>query len=158
MYYTIYASPIGEILIAGDGTSISYLNWTSFIRTPAVQSSWIRDVAPFNAAIQQLDGYFSGERPAFDIPIQQHGTAFQSLVWQEIAKIPYGHTTTYAAIARSIGKPQAVRAVGTAVGSNPHTILVPCHRVLTSAGGIGGYAGGLAAKYHLLKLENIPVA
>ena len=85
------------------------------------------------------------------------GTPFQEAVWSELEKIPFGVTTTYGAIAANIGRPKAVRAVGTAVGHNPMSIIVPCHRVLATSGGLGGYAGGLDGKKILLNIENIKI-
>jgi methylated-DNA-[protein]-cysteine S-methyltransferase len=102
----------------------------------------------------QLDDYFDGKRKSFELRLAPRGTAFQRRVWQELATIPYGATTTYAAIARSIGKPLAVRAVGAANGKNPLSIVVPCHRVIGKNGTLTGYAGGLASKRRLLELES----
>lgn len=101
----------------------------------------------------QLLEYLSGHRRAFDLPTHLTGTPFQLRVWQELRAIPYGHTTTYAAIARAIGSPNAWRAVGTAVGKNPIPIVIPCHRVLPSTGGIGQYSAGQKRKQYLLKIE-----
>lgn len=105
-------------------------------------------------AVRQLDEYFSGKRKEFDLPLAVEGTAFQKRVWAELAKIPYGRTFSYREIARKIGKPAAVRAVGTANGRNPISIVVPCHRVIAADGTLGGYAGGLPFKSKLLALES----
>ena len=88
------------------------------------------------------------------MPIRQQGTPFQESVWREVAKIPYGKKKTYKEIAEAIGKQKAVRAVGTAIGSNPVCIIGPCHRVIPTSGGLGGYAGGLDVKSFLLALES----
>lgn len=102
----------------------------------------------------QLEEYFRGVRKNFDIPLETHGTAFQKQVWRELAKIPYGQTRSYKDIARAIRNPNAVRAVGTANGRNPFSIIVPCHRVIAADGTLGGYGGGLKIKTKLLALEN----
>jgi methylated-DNA-[protein]-cysteine S-methyltransferase len=102
---------------------------------------------------EQLDAYFAGERRAFALKLAPRGTEFQQRVWQALSAIPYGETTTYAAIARTIGQPNAVRAVGAANGRNPISIVVPCHRVIGQDGTLTGYAGGLPSKQRLLALE-----
>jgi methylated-DNA-[protein]-cysteine S-methyltransferase len=103
---------------------------------------------------RQLREYFAGERQAFSVPLDFGGTEFQNLVWQALLSIPFGETRTYTEIARQIGKPAAVRAVGAANGRNPISIIAPCHRVLGSSGQLTGFAGGLQAKAHLLALES----
>ena len=96
---------------------------------------------------------FSGRRRRFDLPLDLRGTDFQKRCWQELLKIPYGETRSYAEIARAIGNPAAVRAVGLANGQNPIAIIVPCHRVIGSDGSLTGYGGGLETKRKLLELE-----
>ncbi len=106
------------------------------------------------AAAQQLHDYFSGQRQSFDLPLQPAwGTPFQRDVWQALQSTPYGHTSTYGEIARRIGNPKAVRAVGAAIGQNPHSIIVPCHRVVGVNGSLTGFAGGLPRKQFLLAHE-----
>ncbi|RPI10034.1 MAG: methylated-DNA--[protein]-cysteine S-methyltransferase [Acidobacteriales bacterium] len=107
-------------------------------------------------AAGQLDEYFSGRRRQFDLPLDLEGTEFQQRVWKSVARIPYGQTRSYAQIATTIGSPTAVRAVGAANGANPVAIIVPCHRVIASGGGLGGYGGGLELKRRLLALEAGP--
>ncbi len=104
-------------------------------------------------ACMQLDEYFAGKRQIFDLPIWYQGTPFQESVWQALMNIPYGETKSYGDIAMMIDNPNAIRAVGTAIGSNRLSIIIPCHRVLKSTGGIGGYAGGADYKAMLLDLE-----
>ena len=107
-------------------------------------------------AQKQLHAYFAGKLQRFDLPLDlSSGTAFQREVWQCLLSIPPGMTQTYGAIAQAIGRNAAVRAVGAAVGRNPVSIIVPCHRVLGANGSLTGYAGGLARKTHLLQLEGI---
>ena len=108
-------------------------------------------------AAQQLKEYFSRQREHFDVPLDltQHGTAFQQSVWQELLQIRYGNTSSYGKHAELIHRPRAVRAVGGAIGRNPISIIVPCHRVLGSNGALTGYDGGLERKKYLLQLEGV---
>ena len=101
-------------------------------------------------ACAQLHQYFEGERQTFTLPLRLVGTAFQQEIWEVLRKIPYGQTCSYAAIAQQIGRPRAVRAVANAIGANPLSLLIPCHRVIGSSGKLTGYAGGLEAKRLLL--------
>jgi methylated-DNA-[protein]-cysteine S-methyltransferase len=155
MYYTLHTTPAGDMLLTGDGETITGMYWTVFRRAPRVGADWIENKATFSDATTQLDEYFAGARQAFDLKFAYSGTLFQESVWRELQKIPFGVSTSYQAIAEAIGKPKAVRAVGTAVGSNPVCIVVPCHRVLATSGKLGGYAGGLDGKRVLLKTERI---
>lgn len=110
------------------------------------------------AAARQVQEYLRGERTQFDLPLDlAGGTPFQQAVWRALLAIPRGHTTSYGAIARELGNPTAVRAVGAAVGRNPVSVAVPCHRVLGSTGSLTGYAGGLQRKTALLRLEAVPL-
>lgn len=108
-------------------------------------------------ACEQLQQYFAAERSVFDVPVDlSGGTAFQQAVWRSLLGIPFGATTSYGSIGHALGNPSAVRAVGGAVGRNPISIIVPCHRVVGSNGAMTGYAGGLDRKIALLKLESAP--
>jgi methylated-DNA-[protein]-cysteine S-methyltransferase len=111
------------------------------------------NAAPLSALRRQLDEYLAGRRRAFDLPLQLAGTEFQQLCWQELQRIPYGETRTYGEMARRIGRPAAVRAVGRANHDNPIGVIVPCHRVIGADGTLTGYAGGLDMKRTLLELE-----
>ncbi len=111
------------------------------------------EIAPLQQAMEQLRRYLARERVQFTCPLDLHGTPFQVTVWQELFRIPYGETSSYAEIASAIGRPRAVRAVGAANGANPVTIIVPCHRVIGSNGTLTGYGGGLPTKRWLLTLE-----
>ena len=104
-------------------------------------------------AERQLRAYFAGELRQFDLPLEPAGTPFQQRVWTELLRIPYGETRSYMEVARSIGAPAAVRAVGAANGANPLPIVVPCHRVIGAGGKLVGYGGGLPLKRRLLALE-----
>lgn len=108
-------------------------------------------------AEQQLAEYFSGQRKVFDLPLEFTGTDFQKRVWSALLTIPYGETRSYADIAKQVGSPKAVRAVGLANSKNPISIIVPCHRVIGSDGKLTGYAGGLHNKEYLLRLEHAPL-
>jgi len=102
---------------------------------------------------RQVEGFLAGERESFDLPVDLRGTPFQLAVWRELLRIPYGEVRSYGEVARAIGRPRAVRAVGTANGANPLPLIVPCHRVVASGGRLGGYAGGLELKRRLLAVE-----
>ena len=110
--------------------------------------------APFRTAIAQLVEYLEGKRQVFDLPLDVRGTPFQRKVYEAVARIPYGHTRSYAEIAREVGQPSAVRAVGSANGANPIPLVIPCHRVIASDGKLGGYGGGLPLKAKLLELAS----
>lgn len=103
--------------------------------------------------VRQLTEYFLGERREFSVPLDLHGTPFQLRVWNALLAIPYGETRSYADLARTVGSPKAVRAIGRANGTNPVAIIVPCHRVIASNGTLCGYGGGLEIKRRLLELE-----
>lgn len=107
----------------------------------------------FRYLLKQLDAYHAGKLQTFTVPLAPMGTEFQLRVWEEVASIPYGTVRTYGAIARNLGDPNAVRAVGQAVGANPIAILIPCHRVVGADGSLTGYAGGLDHKRELLRIE-----
>ena len=104
-------------------------------------------------AVAQLEAYFDGKLRRFDLPLDLGGTEFQRRVWEQLVQIAYGDTRTYTQVATAIGHPSAIRAVGSANGQNPVAIIVPCHRVVRTGGGLGGYGGGLDAKRALLALE-----
>jgi O-6-methylguanine DNA methyltransferase len=112
---------------------------------------------PLVATVAQLEEYFAGDRRTFDLPLELEGTDFQRTVWLRLAEIPYGETMSYAELAMMVGRPHAFRAVGQANGANPIPIVLPCHRVVASGGGLGGYGGGLPMKRQLLTLEGVEV-
>jgi len=117
--------------------------------------AWRRDDAQPHllAAAKQLDEYFAGRRRRFELALDLRGTPFQQAVWRALQALPFGATTTYGAIAQGIANPKAIRAAGTAIGRNPVSIILPCHRVIGAAGSLAGYAGGLERKRFLLALE-----
>jgi methylated-DNA-[protein]-cysteine S-methyltransferase len=151
--YTTLDSPIGELLLLGDGRSLHGLYMQGGRTGIEVNPNWKRSAEPFAAVREQLDEYFTGRRTGFDVPIDMAGTAFQRRVWSELRRIPYGESISYGELARRIGIPFASRAVGTANGLNPIAVIVPCHRVIGADGSLTGYGGGLERKRFLLDLE-----
>lgn len=150
------SSPLGDVLLAATTQGLAGVWFVHRQEHLPDSSAWATDHAhpTLMTAATQLREYFDGQRQSFEIQMQPAwGTPFQRAVWLALQRIPYGHTRTYGDIARDIGKPKAVRAVGAAVGKNPHSILVPCHRVLGANGSLTGFAGGLDRKKHLLALE-----
>ena len=151
--YTVMGSPVGRLLLAGDERGLwllSFLNGSDH-RTPP--EAWQRSHSAFREAVRQLDAYFHRELQSFDLPLHPVGTGFQLIVWNALLSIPYGSTISYGELARRIGEPAAVRAVGGANHANPIAIVIPCHRVIGSTGKLVGYGGGLATKDKLLALE-----
>jgi methylated-DNA-[protein]-cysteine S-methyltransferase len=153
LYWHEIDSPVGRLLLAGDGESLIQVCFQSGPRPSRPQSSWRQDAAPFRAAIAQLEEYFAGRRQAFELPLAPRGTEFQRRVWRALGAIPYGRTISYGELARRIGRPSASRAVGLANGANPLPIIVPCHRVIGADGSLTGFGGGLPIKRKLLALE-----
>jgi methylated-DNA-[protein]-cysteine S-methyltransferase len=149
MIFTFIDSPIGPLLAVRDGEAIVQI---SFAPSQA-RDEWTRNDDRFDDVRRALNGYFAGAVTTFDLPLQPRGTDFQTSVWRALLAIPFGTTTTYGALARTIGKPDAVRAVGAANGANPLPIVVPCHRVIGSNGSLTGFGGGLPAKRWLLDHE-----
>jgi methylated-DNA-[protein]-cysteine S-methyltransferase len=153
MYYCYMDTPIGELLLAGDDDGLSLVGFPTGKMRHDPEPDWIFNEKPFAAARQQLEEYFAGERKDFDLPLHLSGTDFQIQVLQELRRIPYGETRSYGDIAKRIGRPKAMRAVGAANGRNPIPIIVPCHRVIGSSGDLTGFGGGLDTKEALLRLE-----
>ncbi len=141
------------MLLLGSGAGLRGVWFLGQKHFPKTDPSWRWDDAPLAQVRQTLDAYFLGEVDLKLPPLDLHGTAFQQKVWQALLAIPAGETRSYGDIAREIGAPTAVRAVGAAVGRNPVSILVPCHRVVGSSGKLTGYAGGLERKTWLLAHE-----
>ena len=152
-------SPLGAITLAATNKGLSGVWFVGQRHLPPELAHPTRWPVQANhpvlvTAAQQLAQYFAGQRHTFDVPLDlSGGTAFQQAVWQALLTIPAGKTTSYGQISRQTANPAAVRAVGAAVGRNPISIIVPCHRVLGANGSLTGYAGGLARKTALLKLE-----
>ena len=155
MLYTEFQSPIGKLLLAASERGLSGVYFEEHKHFKGMQG-WQRDDdhPVLQQTQQQLVAYFAGTRRDFDLPLDMaHGTAFQQAVWQALRTLVFGSTASYLDIAKWIGKPGAVRAVGAANGRNPISIIVPCHRVIASSGALTGYAGGLNNKMALLALE-----
>ncbi|MEU3210439.1 methylated-DNA--[protein]-cysteine S-methyltransferase [Nocardiopsis alba] len=154
--YATMDSPWGELLLFGDGESLGGVWTLSKDESPRrIPEGWIADAAPFVEVERQLNAYFAGELREFDLPLAPAGTAWQLRVWRALTTIPYGETTGYGRLAEELGRPTASRAVGTANGRNPISVIVPCHRVIGADGSLTGYAGGLERKRHLLSLEGV---
>ena len=155
-FYSYIASPLGRILLTSDGESLTGLYLEGQKYEPEPGAGWTRnDTLPlFTTTASQLAEYFAGARSSFELPLAPAGTPFQQRVWRRLLEIPYGARISYGDIAHEMGKPQAARAVGAAVGRNPLSIIVPCHRVVGSDGALTGYAGGLERKVALLELED----
>jgi methylated-DNA-[protein]-cysteine S-methyltransferase len=155
--HVIVDSPIGPLTLVGDGHSLTGLyypgHWTRPDQTTFGYRLEQSDDHSFDAAAAQLSEYFAGERRNFNLPLAPQGSERARQVWQLLAEIPYGQTTTYGALARRIGDGISPRAVGGFVGHNPLSIFIPCHRVVGSTGQLTGYAGGLDRKQRLLELE-----
>jgi methylated-DNA-[protein]-cysteine S-methyltransferase len=154
-----WPSPLGLVHLSASPEGLSGVFFENQRHLPLLQA-WPEETRnPFIlAAITLLQAYFDGKGSALDAPLAlpldlQSGTVFQQTVWQALLRIPAGQTQSYGQLAQQIGKPSAVRAVGAAVGHNPISLIVPCHRIVGAAGQLTGYAGGLWRKEALLKLE-----
>ncbi len=156
MRYDELETPIGPLLVAADDAGLRRIHFQRGSRTLEADPAWRRDPPALREVARQLAEYFARERRAFDLPIAPEGTPFQLETWRALVAIPYGTTISYGELARRIGKPEAVRAVGAANGANPLPIVVPCHRVIGSDGSLTGFGGGLPAKRALLALEGAP--
>jgi len=157
LFLARYNSPLGTYILLSSRTGVCYLS-------PEDEENyftrWQRSGARFQeggeqnrTAVAELDAYFAGRLRRFTVPINLRGTDFQRLVWEILRGIPYGETRSYGQVACAVGRPNGPRAVGQAIGSNPISIIVPCHRVIGSNGGLTGYGGGLPRKKALLELE-----
>ncbi len=153
--YTQFDSPLGRMLVTASPAAITGVYFDRQKHFPDIARDWVRDGSSplLTQARRELSEYFSGTRTAFDLPVEPGGTPFQRRVWQALRTIPFGETRTYRALAERLGAPEASRAVGAAVGRNPLSVVVPCHRVIGANGSLTGYAGGLDRKRALLKLE-----
>lgn len=165
-FQTVYISscdtPCGTIILGGVKDTLCLCDWQcrrdalAFCRRLQNRLSAVpkeSETPVIVAARSQIDQYFTGARTRFDLPITIAGTALQMQVWRELLTVPYGNTISYRELAERVGRPRAVRAVANAVGANPLSLFVPCHRVIGSDGTLTGYAGGLETKRYLLQLE-----
>jgi methylated-DNA-[protein]-cysteine S-methyltransferase len=156
--HTVLATQIGDLTVVRDGDLLTGLYFPHHWYRPDPVTFGPRNDEGFEKVAAQLAEYLAGTRTDFDLPLDPRGTDFQLRVWELIAQIPYGETTTYGDIARRLGGPETAQEVGAAVGRNPLSILIPCHRVIASNGKLAGYAGGLKRKQWLLELEQAKVA
>lgn len=149
LYYATISSPIGEMVLTSNGSTLNGL----MLESPPPEGAML-DREKLKPFVEEIKEYLAGERRAFSFRVDQPGTDFQKRVWKELMRIPFGETISYGELARRIGQPNASRAVGSANGKNQIAVVVPCHRVIASGGKIGGYGGGLWRKEWLLDLES----
>ena len=164
IFYQQWSSPCGLMCIASMDDQLIMSDWIEGWHRQTIlnrfnrmlKPEWIDETTPvISQAIKELQQYFDKERTDFDLPIRLIGTPFQIKIWQALQKIPYGQIKTYGDIAQAIGQAGASRAVGGAVGQNPLSIIIPCHRVLGNRNTLTGYGGGMLAKEKLLEIEEI---
>jgi len=153
MYCQVIDTPIGELLLAGTDEALLQVHFHGGRDSIEPRLEWERNDKPFREAVRQLTAYFAGKLEVFDLPLRPEGTEFQRTVWRALREIPYGETWSYGELARHIGRPRAMRAVGAANGRNPIPIIIPCHRVIGADGSLTGFGGGLPIKKKLLELE-----
>ncbi len=153
MLYTIYKSSyIGDLLLYGED---GYLKGLELYSKTEIDKRWVRNDSFFKDTIKQLDDYFEGKIKNFSTPLKPKGTKFQLQVFEALLAIPYGEVVSYKDLAKMINNPNAQRAVGNALNKNPIAIIIPCHRVISSSGDIGGFGGGIEIKKKLLALEGV---
>jgi methylated-DNA-[protein]-cysteine S-methyltransferase len=154
-FYKLVDSPVGQLRLVASDRGLAGIVWMNDRpRSASLETELEASEMPILVeAARQLEEYFAGARKGFDLELDFEGTEFQRKVWRALLTIPYGETRSYAQIAKQIGQPQAVRAVGAANGRNPISIVAPCHRVIGSTGKLTGFGGGLPAKALLLELE-----
>jgi methylated-DNA-[protein]-cysteine S-methyltransferase len=148
-YFSLFPSPLGDLLLVSNGETLTGLHMAGEAPGP----DWLRDDGLFADVRTQLTEYLAGKRRTFDLPLRLEGTPFQRRVWDELCRIPFGETISYAELARRVGQPGAARAVGSANGRNRIGLIIPCHRVIAADGTLGGYGGGLDRKRWLLRHE-----
>lgn len=157
MVYRYIQSPVGQLLLAGDEHGLKFIGFPQGKGKVSPRDDWHLDANCFHDTELQLSEYFEGKRRSFALELAPTGTPFQLAVLTALQTIPHGDTRSYLDIARQIGKPDAVRAVGAANGRNPLPIVIPCHRVIGSDGSLTGFGGGLDTKRYLLELEGAKV-
>jgi methylated-DNA-[protein]-cysteine S-methyltransferase len=156
LYFSRFASPVGPLKTAVSERGLAVLEFDGTTLTPAkvaANAVWVESEDRTREVCRQLADYFAGQRIRFDLPLDLEGTPFQLRCWAALQQIPFGQTISYAELAARVESPRGFRAVGLANHQNPVAIVVPCHRVLSSDGTLGGYGGGLAVKRQLLELE-----
>jgi methylated-DNA-[protein]-cysteine S-methyltransferase len=150
---TTYSSPLGSLRLVADASCLRAVILPSHRKPPMLEAREESSHPILEQAVGELTEYFGGARREFSTPLSPHGTAFQQAVWQGLLTIPFGQTRSYSQLAVTVGKPAAVRAVGSANGRNPLSIFIPCHRVIGADGSLTGYAGGTPFKQWLLDHE-----
>ena len=154
IHYRMHASPLGKLLLAASERGLCGLYFDEHRHFKGPQGWVASDDDPhLLRAAEQLDDYFDGRRQVFDLVLDLAGTPFQQKVWERLSHVPFGATASYLSHAQAVGAGHAVRAVGTAIGRNPVSIIVPCHRIVAGNGALTGYAGGLERKRYLLEFE-----
>lgn len=155
-FYTVMGTPVGDIVLIADNKNLCSIYWPNqepdkkkFLNLERKDHSKV-----LRTVVKQLYQYFEGKRVVFDLPIKMVGTTFQRKVWDALTTIKFGETASYRDIAKKVGNPKAARAVGAAIGKNPISIIIPCHRVIGANGKLTGFAGGVVAKELLLDLES----
>ena len=153
--YKEIASPVGKLKLVASDKGLTAVLWEHDKPTRVRLAQMIKNENHpiLLQAQRQIEEYLAGKRDTFSVPLDLNGTPFQKDVWEQLLAIPFGETRSYGQLARVLGKPQAMRAVGAAIGRNPISIIVPCHRVIGSSGKLTGFAGGLDTKAQLLTLE-----
>ena len=159
IHFTKIPSPIGKLTLVASPRGLMAIYMEEHTKPAGDRTHWTEETEDLTHPIlietkKQLDSYFARTRREFDLPLDLIGTPFQKSAWQALQKIPYGETRSYAQQATLCGNPKAVRAIGTANGRNPISIIVPCHRVIGKDGSLTGYGGGIERKRFLLELEN----
>jgi len=161
LHLASFETPIGPCRVASTSTGLAHLELPraagrglpGFCRSQLPDALLVDGYEPNRAAIRQILEFLGAKRQRFELPLDLRGTPFQRAVWQALLAIPYGETRSYPDVAAAVGRPRATRAVGSSNGANPLPLVVPCHRVVASGGGLGGYAGGAALKARLLAME-----
>jgi len=153
MVYDKIKTALGFLFLLSDGEGLCEISFETEASSPPDVSGLKKDPEALRPFTSQVEAYLKGNLNHFDIPLHLQGTPFQKRVWSELTKIPFGETRSYQDIAKAVGSPSASRAVGSACGKNPIPIVVPCHRVISKSGGLGGYSGGLDLKKALLEIE-----
>lgn len=162
IYWTTITTPVGEMTLAEANDKLCLCDWTPLDKDAKMKRRLTKELSQ-NVEMQntpllrecesQLNAYFNKQLQVFDLPLKLIGTDFQKAAWRELLTIAYGKTISYQTLATRIHRPKAIRAVGSAIGANAMSIIIPCHRIIGSDGGLGGYGGGLANKKSLLSLE-----
>ena len=154
--YKFFDSPVGKLKLVATETQLVAILWEKDKpkRVPLSEMAEDMEHRVLAKTERQLREYFAGKRRSFDLPLEMRGTEFQKKVWEALLTIPFGETRTYGELAKAFGNANASRAVGAAIGRNPLSIIVPCHRVIGTSGKLTGFAGGLEAKARLLEAES----